>query len=96
MSNPDNSSTERLLQELLSKVNNTLTEDVNVLKAKDGRKTYPQKCLCNGDSEGNGGHDGDNTVDRDGDFLDEENIRGGWKQWLPYHPISTFCPISTF
>ena len=73
MSNTDNNSTERLLQELLAKVN-TLTEDVNVLEAKDGGRTYPQKCRHDGGSGGNTGHDGDNTIDRDGDLSDEENI----------------------
>jgi len=38
----DGNSTDRLLQELLTKVN-SLTDDVNALKAKDGGRTHPQK-----------------------------------------------------
>jgi len=38
----DGNSTDQLLQELLTKVD-SLTNDVNALKAKDGGRTYPQK-----------------------------------------------------
>ena len=72
MSNPDNNSTEKLLQELFAKVN-TIAEDVNVPKAKDSGRTYPQKRRGDGGSEGNGGHDG-GPQDCDGDLSDEENI----------------------
>ena len=68
-------STEDLLKELLATVN-TLKKDVSDLKAKDDRRSYPQKCRRDGDSEGDGNesHDGDNGEDRDGDFLDTSEV----------------------
>jgi len=51
-----------------------LTNNVNKLKAKDGGRTHPQKLRHNGGSEGNGGHNGDNTRDRDGDFSEGDSI----------------------
>ena len=72
MSN-DGNSTDQLLRELLTKVD-SLTNDVNVLKAKDHERTYPQKRRRDGGSEGTSGHDGDNTVDRDGDLSDVDEI----------------------
>jgi len=42
-------------------------------------------------SEGTSGHDGDNTVDRDGDLSDVDDIEvDGSDASMQYHPISTF------
>jgi len=66
-------STDQLLQELLTKVD-SLTNDVNALKAKDSGRTYPQKRRRDGGGEGTSGHDGDNIVDRNGDLSDVDDI----------------------
>ena len=68
-------STEELLKELLATVN-TLKKDVSDLKAKDDGRSYPQKRLHDGESEGDGNesHDGDNGEDRDGDLSDTGEV----------------------
>ena len=62
MSNSGKNSTEKLLQEMIASVN-TLKNDVNDLKAKDGGRTYPQKLFRDGGGEvdGDASHDGDNA-----------------------------------
>jgi len=57
-----------------------------MLKAKDGGRTYLQKCRRDGGGEGISGHDGDNTVDCDRDLSDVDNIEIDGS----FHPISTF------
>jgi len=69
----DGNSTDQLLQQLLTKVD-SLTNDVNALKAKDNERIYPRKRRRDGGSEGTSSHDGDNTVDHDGDLSDVEGI----------------------
>jgi len=74
-------STEDLLKELLAKVD-SLTKEVDDLKAKGDGRVYPQKRQRDGedDGDGNESHDGDNVDDRDGDLSDTGEVEGDGSQ----------------